>query len=684
MSEGKIVPFIPRESGTTSENVEAFIRFCREDINVLGANLNWDAKRWDVTGYGAQRGRAHRRSTLGWHNFDASAELRSPFVDFAKAYVRYRMAAHPSTLSSLYPHLGALSALERILCETAGVPRIEIADGSVFHSAIQLVTRTRHRTSAYLIGRALEKLADFITKKRLVRFPVLWKNPVSVPVYNAIRIGAEGEKAREQKLPSDEVLSALAHAYSIATESSDVLITATAALLCCAPSRISEVLTLPADCEEISDKGRYGLRWWPAKGGAPMIKWMPEVLQPLAKEAISKIYTITEPWRQVARWYEEHPKEIYLPEQLKYLRGRLELSIAEIQALLGFKEDCTTHVWLRAKNIKCISTKRGARGARAFLFSFSQVESAVLEDLPLGFPVRDPYTNLRYSQSLFVVPVHFFRARNGNCPVKIDHVSDNAIADGLGAGVTKGASSVFTRLGVVLPSGDPIVIRPHQFRHMLNTMLQRGGAGQMDIAQWSGRKDVGQNISYDHVSGDELIERMRNDDGGSIVGPMAEFIANSPVPKSDFIASKTPAAIATEVGFCTHDWLITPCQRHRDCVNCSCHVYLKGDRGKAERMRECLAQEKDLLEQAEAAHKHQTYGADRWLEHHRRTVAVREQIVGILDDPAVPDGSIITMSSNGEYSPIQVAVDDRIRLGGGETGTLTSAFSSNYDLPALP
>jgi hypothetical protein len=101
-------------------------------------------------------------------------------------------------------------------------------------------------------------------------------------------------------------------------------------------------------------------------------------------------------------------------------------------------------------------------------------------------------------------------------------------------------------------------------------------------------------------------------------------------------------------------------------------------------MRECLAQEKDLLEQAEAAHKHQTYGADRWLEHHRRTVAVREQIVGILDDPAVPDGSIITMSSNGEYSPIQVAVDDRIRLGGGETGTLTLAFSSNYDLPALP
>src|SRR5580704_11023683 len=109
MSESKIVPFIPLERCTTSENVEAFIRFCREDINVLGANLNWDAKRWDVNGYGAQRGRAHRRSTLGWHNFDETAELRSPFVDFAKAYVRYRMVTNPSTLSSFYPILGALS-----------------------------------------------------------------------------------------------------------------------------------------------------------------------------------------------------------------------------------------------------------------------------------------------------------------------------------------------------------------------------------------------------------------------------------------------------------------------------------------------------------------------------------------------------------------------------------------------
>lgn len=266
----------------------------------------------------------------------------------------------------------------------------------------------------------------------------------------------------------------------------------------------------------------------------------------------------------------------------------------------------------------------------------------------------------------------------------IDAVSHGAISRGLGAVVKRGKPSVFTRLGITLPSGDPVVIRTHQFRHMLNTMLQRGGAGQMDIAQWSGRKDVGQNICYDHVSGDELIERMRKDGGGSIVGPVAEFITNSPIPKSDFIAGKTPAAIATEVGFCTHDWVITPCQRHRDCVNCSCHVYLKGDKEKTKRIRECLTQEKALLLQAEEAHCNQTYGADRWLEHHRKTVAVREQVVAILDDPSVADGSIITMSSNGEYSPIQVAVDDRIRLGGADTRKLYLAFGSNSDSAALP
>src|SRR5271167_3959085 len=112
-----IVPFIPQEEVTAAENVEAFIRSCRKDITALGKSFNWEAERWDLTGFAHERGQNHKRYSLGWGNFDNTATLRSPFLDFAKAYVRYRMATNPSTKTKYVCILAALRALERILCE---------------------------------------------------------------------------------------------------------------------------------------------------------------------------------------------------------------------------------------------------------------------------------------------------------------------------------------------------------------------------------------------------------------------------------------------------------------------------------------------------------------------------------------------------------------------------------------
>lgn len=74
--------------------------------------------------------------------------MRSPFLDFAKAYVRYRMATNPSTKTKYVRILAALRALERILCENGGVPRIEVADGSTFNSAILLVRGRKSQSDA--------------------------------------------------------------------------------------------------------------------------------------------------------------------------------------------------------------------------------------------------------------------------------------------------------------------------------------------------------------------------------------------------------------------------------------------------------------------------------------------------------------------------------------------------------
>jgi hypothetical protein len=76
------------------------------------------------------------------------------------------------------------------------------------------------------------------------------------------------------------------------------------ALLCSMPGRISEVLELPVDCDVVLDPGdgfQAGLRWWPKKGGAPQVKFVPKAMVPVVEEALVRIKRHTDPARRLAR-----------------------------------------------------------------------------------------------------------------------------------------------------------------------------------------------------------------------------------------------------------------------------------------------------------------------------------------------------------------------------------------------
>jgi len=58
------------------------------------------------------------------------------------------------------------------------------------------------------------------------------------------------------------------------------------------------------------------------------------------------------------------------------------------------------------------------------------------------------------------------------------------------------------------------------------------------------------------------------------------------------------------------------------------------------------------------------HGADRWHEHHLDTVQRLQSLVTILDDPSIPEGSPIRLANRREFSPIRLAIQDRIQLEG--------------------
>jgi hypothetical protein len=295
---------------------------------------------------------------------------------------------------------------------------------------------------------------------------------------------------------------------------------------------------------------------------------------------------------------------------------------------------------------------------------YSDVEQYVLSMLPPGFPYFNKTIDLKYSKALFVFRYNEWDSIKATSPCMIIPVGTNKINDLLGARVNckPPVASIFSRMGFTEPDGSPIQITTHQFRHWLNTLAHRGGMSQIDIAKWSGRKDIRQNQAYDHMTGGELLEMTRalTQDDPRLFGSLAELAAQAPVSRSEFMELQFPTAHVTEIGFCIHDYTMLPCQKHRDCINCTEHICVKGDQQKTERVRLQLEMAEEQLRRAEEALADGTYGSERWREHHQASVNRLRELYRALVDPAVPEGALIRTLNSDEQSPIQMAIQDRL------------------------
>jgi hypothetical protein len=112
-------------------------------------------------------------------------------------------------------------------------------------------------------------------------------------------------------------------------------------------------------------------------------------------------------------------------------------------------------------------------------------------------------------------------------------------------------------------------------------IVDRGKLSELEIAMWSGRKDVAQNQTYDYTPADEILARYREIDT-----QFEDFVVRAPVSQKDFDKLGKDSAIhATQMGFCRHPYSVSPCEKHRDCANCGEHCIIKGIPDREERIR---------------------------------------------------------------------------------------------------
>jgi hypothetical protein len=104
---------------------------------------------------------------------------------------------------------------------------------------------------------------------------------------------------------------------------------------------------------------------------------------------------------------------------------------------------------------------------------------------------------------------------------------------------------------------------------------------------------------------------------------------------------------------------MSPCEKFRDCVNCTEQVCIKGDDAeKLDRIKIRLEKLERLFFLADAAVESGEIGTDRWYQYHKKTVTRLRELVAILENPL----KMVSRLSSGAMISASFAVLSQRRL----------------------
>ncbi|SFU02529.1 hypothetical protein SAMN05192562_1048 [Kosakonia arachidis] len=489
-----VILFEPINTNNPSFNVEGFIEFCKSNIFNSKLAITWESNVW--------KGCYKFNKFDMKNNRNSKDKLDDGFIDFAKAYMFHIHSFNKS--KSNQNALAMLKIVEFVLLKSYGEANLVKCNNNIFDECVRVSTAKYTKLTAVGIGKELEKLCLFLSENRMTSSSYFfWVNPLRHKITQSWQ-GYEPSLEGHSKLPDIKSVIAIAEIFS-KDESQlsvrDIFTTSVLTLLMCAPGRISEILSLPADCEitEHDENGieRYGLRFFSAKGYAGDIKWIPSVMVPVAKKAIARLRKLSTHPRFVAKTMEGK-----VPESYKH-----ELFTKKPQNFPWYDEE---------KKIKYSN-------ALCLLFEGQLCKKTSKPLAPLFRPTAQ-----------------FFR-------LDIDAFAS-----------IKGTTNLFKRHGYINEDGSPYSLRTHQLRHLLNTFSQINGMDEFSIARWSGRKLVSQNVSYDHRSHLQMINLMKDKTSiGAGNSHRKKEIAVMDI--TDFDLSNDGAVLVTKHGYCKHSYVFEPC-----------------------------------------------------------------------------------------------------------------------------
>lgn len=673
---GELVHFIGRADLDAQQNLNAFTTHARETMPFT--NIDWEHDSWDITSFapGRNQGKvkkiAHFRSMRDPSGNKSTVEipLLDPFKTFAKSAFsemmrRFRLTEHRRMLY-------ALQAMEQALIDLNQKPCVTAITADTLDQAAALLEK--RFADGWHAGRMLERLlTQIIIPCKLVSHAIEWKS--SIPYTQPARNDRINTERKTEKMPQLQSILDLAYIHHSSEHLPDRIVTSFVSLAMFAPSRASEILSLPVNCvtESEGDDGPVmGVRWKPAKGGSPITKFATsDASEEMALEVIGFLKELGAPARKAAEWYAHNPTKLYLPDEMEHLRDQ-PITIREASLILGRKKPLAnkSDAGFALTSLPGITTDRarmgeGVRWAR--LYSFEDLQAYVLSKLPDMFPIQDSHTGLMWHEALFLLPENALRPDAELLRYVPTTLSINQINNQLGA--NPAGRTIFSRNKKFNSDGQPVRITTHQFRHLLNTLAQSKHLSEALIAFWSGRKKLGQNEWYDHLPQEAFIEAYTSLGEASVQlpvhGPLVEkataVAAANTISYDAAMKLELGAIHITRFGLCRHDYSLTPCPHDKDCPNCGEHAFVKGD----ERHHAEATYQYDILEKA-LDHAYTALsagdtGADRWIKQNAPKLERWRQTLELMTDPKIPHGTLISLPAP-DHSQSKTGLAEAVKL----------------------
>jgi hypothetical protein len=515
-------------------------------------------------------------------------------------------------------------------------------------------------------------MSNFLCENKIIN-NFTWKNPIKRGEDTIDKIGEKGKQYREKKLPNEEALIAIAEIFSIGVENlspRDIFTTSCIALLMAAPARGSELFYLKADCIELAKdangKNQLGLRWFSGKGFGHEVEWVPECMWDVVKEAVERLQNLSSGARAFAKSVEEKayflpcPTDMSLNDKLtrEQVSLALGLDVYQFEEYVEVNGDTFVKVGLQTKKGQTLSNqllKKYGIARSHYEVTMAELNKIVRDRIKVnGFPYVPFKTGdgikVKWSDALFSQMSNAFHSIKGTSTTELWMPTIGTINEDLSTTEkkTKDGSTMTNQLSLFERHNYPsMTVLSHQLRHMLNTMAKIGGMSDTLLTRWSGRADPKQTRVYNHQTHEQLNAKFRaitkKIDNKSSLG-MAELVIVTPETLQEINADANITAHITEFGVCIHSYVLNPCEKHRDCVNCEEQVCEKGDNEKLIRLKEKLKYEEMLLTGDRQAMNDGSVNAELFLNKRLLTIERCKALIDKLEDDSIPVGALIKLA----------------------------------------